>query len=75
MKSSTGRWVSGYDFFDREPELVLRDVRDGLVSRPVARDIYGVVIADDGRSLDLPATKHHRTHLRQSQTEPATAHS
>lgn len=21
MKSSTGRWVSGNDFFDREPEL------------------------------------------------------
>ena len=31
MKSSTGRWVSGDDFFDREPELRVleRRVRDG----------------------------------------------
>ena len=31
MKSSTGRWVSGDDFFDREPELRLLEsrVRDG----------------------------------------------
>ena len=31
MKSSTGRWVSGDDFFDREPDLRLLEsrVRDG----------------------------------------------
>ena len=31
MRSSTGRWVSGDDFFDREPELRLLEsrVRDG----------------------------------------------
>ena len=31
MKSSTGRWVSGEDFFDREEELKLLEsrVRDG----------------------------------------------
>ena len=31
MKSSTGRWVSGNDFFDREPELRLLEsrIRDG----------------------------------------------
>lgn len=31
MKSSTGRWVSGDDFFDREPELQVLEsrVRDG----------------------------------------------
>ena len=31
MKSSTGRWVSGDDFFDRERELALLEsrVRDG----------------------------------------------
>ena len=27
MKSSTGRWVSGYDFFDREPELDMLGTR------------------------------------------------
>jgi hypothetical protein len=52
---------------------VLRDVRDGLVSRTVAHDIYGVVINDDGRSLDVPATEHHRTGLRQTHTRPAPA--
>ena len=31
MKSSTGRWVSGDDFFDREPELRILEnrVREG----------------------------------------------
>jgi len=61
------------DPLDREPKLVLRDVRDGLVSRTVAHDIYGVVINDDGRSLDVPATEHHRTGLRQTHTRPAPA--
>ena len=27
MKSSTGRWVSGADFFDREPELQILESR------------------------------------------------
>ena len=27
MKSSTGRWVSGGDFFDREPELRVLESR------------------------------------------------
>ena len=29
MKSSTGRWVSGDDFFDREPELCILENRVG----------------------------------------------
>jgi N-methylhydantoinase B len=39
----------------RDPELVARDVRDGLVSIETAREIYLVVTGQDG-SLDLPAT-------------------
>ncbi|MER8402938.1 hydantoinase B/oxoprolinase family protein [Mesorhizobium sp. M1348] len=35
----------------RKPEVVLRDVRDGVVSVQVARDIYGVVISQDGKAV------------------------
>ena len=61
------------DPLEREPGLVLRDVRDGLVSRAAAQDVYGVVINGDGRSLDATATGRLRADLRQTQTEPAPA--
>jgi hypothetical protein len=32
-------------------------VRNGLVSRDEARDVYGVALDDDGRSVDAPATE------------------
>jgi len=35
----------------RNPQRVLRDVRDGLVSREVTREWYGVAITDDGREV------------------------
>jgi N-methylhydantoinase B len=41
---------------DRDPELVRRDVREGLVSRERARDIYGVVL-DETAELDHDATR------------------
>ncbi len=44
------------DPFEREPERVLRDVRDGVVSVESAARDYGVVVAADGRSVDQPAT-------------------
>ncbi len=44
------------DPFEREPERVLRDVRDGVVSVESAADDYGVVIGADGRSVDGAAT-------------------
>jgi N-methylhydantoinase B len=40
----------------RDPRRVLRDVRDGVVSREAARRLYGVVIDADGRSIDTAAT-------------------
>ncbi len=46
----------GYgDPFERDPERVLRDVRDGRVSVERARADYGVVI-DAGQRVDIPAT-------------------
>ena len=44
------------DPFNRDAELVLRDVRDGVVSPEAARRDYGVVITANGRSVDTVAT-------------------
>jgi N-methylhydantoinase B len=41
----------------REPSRVLRDVRDGIVSPSAAERDYGVAIAVDGRSIDIPKTQ------------------
>jgi N-methylhydantoinase B len=40
----------------RDPELVLAEVRNGLLSPGAARRDYGVALAADGRSVDAPAT-------------------
>jgi N-methylhydantoinase B len=46
----------GYlDPLDRDPEAVLRDVRNHVVSQEAARQIYGTVI--DGGLINLAATK------------------
>lgn len=44
------------DPFGRSPDLVLRDVRDGVLSIETAARDYGVVIAPDGRSVDAART-------------------
>jgi N-methylhydantoinase B len=44
------------DPFTRDPRLVLRDVRDEVVSVEGAARDYGVVIGADGCSVDLKAT-------------------
>jgi len=43
--------------FERDPQSVLCDVRDGMVSVERARDEYGVVLATNGQSVDDIATK------------------
>ena len=48
------------DPLTRPPELVLRDVRDGVVSIAAAARDYGVVIGADGRSVDVEATAERR---------------
>jgi N-methylhydantoinase B len=42
--------------FDREPELVLADVRGGFVGRESAELNYGVVLTPDGRDVDRART-------------------
>ena len=54
----TARSPGGGGFGDpkrRDPDRVLRDVRDGVVSRDKAAEIYGVVVSADGRSVEKPA--------------------
>src|SRR5262249_25649454 len=43
------------DPFERDPEAVLRDVREGRLTAAYARERYGVAIGDDG-TLDRAAT-------------------
>ncbi len=74
-RGSVLRWITngggGWgDPLERDPEAVLRDVRDEYVSIPGARRDYGVVVSGDpiedpeGLQLDLPATERLRAELR-----------
>jgi N-methylhydantoinase B len=57
----------GYgDPLEREPQRVLADVIDGIVSEKAARDIYGVVLEPTGQAVDLTATEDLRATLRSS---------
>ncbi len=58
----------GYgDPIDREPALVLNDVLTGMVTAPVAREIYGVVVEND--AIDSPATLARRAAIRAERIE------
>ena len=60
MRMSSG---GGYgDPLDREPERVLIDIENGIVSLQEAREIYGVVVARE--ALDAAATGELRSSLR-----------
>lgn len=55
----------GYgDPLDRDPDLVLNDVLQGLVTIRPAQDIYGVVIDIDTKRVDVEATQRRRLALR-----------
>jgi N-methylhydantoinase B len=47
---------------EREPELVLRDVENGYVTRRAAEEVYGVVLTEDGTAVDAAATRRRRGH-------------
>src|SRR5262245_22774188 len=46
--------------FDREPERVAADVRNGFVSRKSALNDYGVVLMEGAMPFDAEATARHR---------------
>jgi N-methylhydantoinase B len=52
------------DPLDRAPTRVLEDVRDGIVSRQAALAIYGLVLGNDGATIEHAATKQQRERLR-----------
>lgn len=54
------------DPLERDPELVLRDCEDGLVSVEKAAKEYGVAINPEGLTLDRSATEKLRAEFRQS---------
>ena len=63
MRMSSG---GGYgDPLEREPQRVLQDVEDGIISRQEAREIYGVAIEGSDPALNLAATEKWRAELRQ----------
>jgi N-methylhydantoinase B len=64
-----GGWGSPYD---REPERVAADVRDGKVSFEGARDDYGVVLTGpkDDPQIDWEATERLRARLRAADDTP-----
>jgi N-methylhydantoinase B len=62
----------GYlDPLERDPEMVLRDVRDRLVSREAAESLYGTVL--DGETVDVAATTELRRSLTAQRTREARA--
>jgi N-methylhydantoinase B len=61
MTAGGGGWG---DPARRDPDSVAADVRAGIVSREVARDVYRVAFGDDG-ALDADATRR----LRQTPTQ------
>ncbi len=61
------RWNGGGGFGDpleREPDALLTDCRERIVSPQVARDVYGVVFTGDLASVDVAATAARRAELR-----------
>lgn len=52
------------DPLERPPRRVLEDVRDGRVTGGAARELYGVVLDPDGRTVDQAATEALRAERR-----------
>jgi N-methylhydantoinase B len=59
--SGGGGWG---DPLERDPLMVLRDVREGFVPIESARDEYGVIVKSDLSGVDEPATIERRSELR-----------
>jgi len=67
MRMASG---GGYgDPLEREPQRVLRDVEEGVVSRQEAREIYGVAIDGDEPALNLAATEKLHADLRKERLQ------
>ena len=67
--AAAGGWG---DPLERDPGIVLRDVRNELVSLASARADYGVVFAGNPLAVDVPATRALREQLRRTRNWPQT---
>ncbi len=68
IAAHTAQGGAGYgDPLERDPQLVLRDVEDGILSLETARRVYGVVLVEeDGRyKVDFAETEKLREAIRQ----------
>lgn len=66
------RWNGGGGYgdpLDRDPGDVLRDLRDGVVSRAAAEGVYGIVLSADGEAVDEAATRENRARLLAARRE------
>ncbi|MEO1542739.1 MAG: hydantoinase B/oxoprolinase family protein [Pseudomonadota bacterium] len=63
--SSVGAGGGYGDVLDRDPELVLQDLEDGLITKDIAEGIYCVVIDPDTKLVDEAATKVRKDSVRQ----------
>jgi N-methylhydantoinase B len=62
--------AGGYgDPMERDPLLVLEDYREGGVTSATAREVYGVALNEDTRSLDAEETAKLRQRLRRQRVE------
>jgi len=70
MRMASG---GGYgDPVEREPQQVLRDVDEGIVSREEARSIYGVEIEGENPTLNAASTEMRRAALRKQRLKKTT---
>ena len=70
MRMASG---GGYgDPLEREPQQVLRDVDEGIVSREEARSIYGVEIEGENPTLNAAVTEMRRAALRKQRLKKTT---
>jgi N-methylhydantoinase B len=70
MRMASG---GGYgDPLEREPQEVLRDVDEEIVSREEAQSIYGVEIEGENPTLNPPATETRRAALRKQRLKKTT---
>lgn len=65
----TGAGGGWGDALERDPALVIEDVKAGLISAQEAGSVYGVVLDPEKRQVDEPATLALRERLRQKSSK------
>ncbi|HVJ31104.1 MAG TPA: hydantoinase B/oxoprolinase family protein, partial [Gammaproteobacteria bacterium] len=69
MTAGGGGWG---DALERDPERVLRDVREEYISEAHAKEQYGVVLTPDRAGVDTAATAALRREMRERRSRGTT---